>query len=61
MQEDLPKDRHAPLIATQTASSLVLWVLVGLAVVSLVFTTREIPNPGQADVAFSPAPSDTAL
>lgn len=62
MQHDTsPKSRRLPPIATRDPSSLVLWILMGLAIVSLAFTTREASDPGQTSVALSPASSQTAL
>lgn len=46
-----PRSRRLPPITIRDPSSLVLWFLVGLALASLVFTTRQIPETAQSNVA----------
>lgn len=53
------QSRHLPQIPVRDPSSLVLWFLVGLALVSLVFTTRETSDPAQTRAALSSTTSSS--
>jgi hypothetical protein len=62
MQHDTsPKGWRLPPMAIRDPSSLVLWVLMGLAIVSLAFTTRDASDPSQTSAALNPVSSQTAL
>jgi hypothetical protein len=48
-----PRSRSLPRMPIRDPSSLVLWFLLGVALVSLVFTTRQIPKTAQNNVALN--------
>jgi hypothetical protein len=47
------RSRLLPRIPIRDPSSLVLWFLLGLALASLVFTTRQIPETARNNVALN--------
>lgn len=49
--------RHPPLMPIRDPSSFVLWFLVGIALISLVFTTRQAATSNAAQATLSTTPA----